>query len=167
MLSRFIYKKHTHIYISSPPLLDVMIVGAFLQSPGLPLLWRRVIAVVVQQEGPHLATDGWVDTTEEDGLAERVEGEQKGQTGGTQWGITSNVRTYQTVCKHDVQTAVLITQPTADVLQDAAKLKPKTEKTNTVWSACPVKNSALLFLYECVYRGNVLGHSLTATESFQ
>lgn len=47
-----------------------MIVGAFLQSPGLPLLGAGVIAVVVQQEGPHLATDGWVDTTEEDGLVE-------------------------------------------------------------------------------------------------
>lgn len=47
-----------------------MIVGALLQSPGLPLLGGGVVAVVVQKEGPHLATDGWVDTTEEDGLAE-------------------------------------------------------------------------------------------------
>ena len=48
-----------------------MIVGAFLQPPGLPLLRAGVVVVVVQQEGPHLATDGWVDTAEEDGLAER------------------------------------------------------------------------------------------------
>lgn len=47
-----------------------MIVGAFLQPPGLPLLGGGVIAVVVQKEGPHLATDGWVDTTKEDGLTE-------------------------------------------------------------------------------------------------
>lgn len=47
-----------------------MIVGAFLQPPGLPLLGGGVVAVVVQQEGPHLTTDGWVDTTEEDGLVE-------------------------------------------------------------------------------------------------
>lgn len=62
---------HTYIFLSpgvSPPLLDVVVVGAFLESPGLPLLGRGVIAVVVQQEGPHLATDGWVDTTEKYGL---------------------------------------------------------------------------------------------------
>lgn len=46
-----------------------MIVSAFLQPPGLPLLRGGVIAVVMQKEGPHLATDGWVNTTEEDGLA--------------------------------------------------------------------------------------------------
>lgn len=45
-----------------------MIVGAFLQSPGLPLLRSGVVAVVVEQEGPHLATDRWVNATEEDGL---------------------------------------------------------------------------------------------------
>lgn len=81
--------------ISSPPsLLDVMVVGAFLQPPGLSLLGGGVIAVVVQQEGPHLATDGWVDTTEEDGLVESGRRTNavitKGQTGGTQGGITSN-----------------------------------------------------------------------------
>lgn len=47
-----------------------MIVGTFLKPPGLPLLRGGVIAVIVQQEGPHLATDGWIDATEEDGLAE-------------------------------------------------------------------------------------------------
>lgn len=46
-----------------------MIVGAFLQPPGLPLLRGGVIAVVVQKEGPHLTTDGWVDATKENGLA--------------------------------------------------------------------------------------------------
>lgn len=47
-----------------------MIVGAFLQPPRLPLLGAGVVAVVVEQEGPHLATDGWVNTAEEDGLWE-------------------------------------------------------------------------------------------------
>lgn len=51
-----------------------MIVGAFLQPPGLPLLRGGVVAVVVQQEGPHLAADGWVDATEEDRLGKEVGG---------------------------------------------------------------------------------------------
>lgn len=45
-----------------------MILGALLHSPSLPLLGGRVVAVVVQQKGPHLTTDGWVDSTEKDGL---------------------------------------------------------------------------------------------------
>lgn len=49
-----------------------MIVGAFLQPPGLPLLRGGVVAVVVQQEGPHLAADGRVDTAEEDRLGKGV-----------------------------------------------------------------------------------------------
>lgn len=53
-----------------------MIVGAFLQPPGLPLLRSGVVAVVVQQEGPHFAADGWVDATEEDRLGKEV-GEEK------------------------------------------------------------------------------------------
>lgn len=64
-----------HVSFSSrdqPPLLDVMIVGALLQSPGLPLLGGGVVAVVVQQEGPHLAADGGVDPAEEDGLVKRA-----------------------------------------------------------------------------------------------
>lgn len=51
-----------------------MIVGAFLQPPGLPLLRGGVVAVVVQQEGPDLAADGWVDATEEDRLGKEVGG---------------------------------------------------------------------------------------------
>lgn len=53
-----------------------MIVGAFLQPPGLPLLRGRVVAVVVQQEGPHLAADGWVDATEEDRLGKEMGGKK-------------------------------------------------------------------------------------------
>lgn len=45
-----------------------MIVGAFLQPPSLPLLRGGVVAVVVQEEGPHLTADGRVDTTKEDRL---------------------------------------------------------------------------------------------------
>lgn len=58
-------------FCSVPPLLDVVVVGAFLQPPGLPLLRGGVIAVVVQEERPDLPADGRVDPTEENGLRER------------------------------------------------------------------------------------------------
>lgn len=54
-----------------------MIVGAFLQPPSFPLLRGGVVAVVVQKEGPHLTTDGRVDTAKEDRLGK---GEKKGAT---------------------------------------------------------------------------------------
>ncbi|TNN66164.1 hypothetical protein EYF80_023642 [Liparis tanakae] len=52
------------------------------QSPGLPLLRGGVGAVIVQQEGPHLAADGWVDTAEEDGLAGSGSARQGGPLDG-------------------------------------------------------------------------------------
>lgn len=130
---------------SSPPLLDVLIVGAFLQSPGLPLLGAGVIAVVVQQEGPHLATDGWVNTTKEDGLVDsrrwanilRTKGVfsniQRANRGGIQWGITFAVlrncvnlyanKTCKRLCRYtplwpDHSECIL-----SGVLQNDAKLK--------------------------------------------
>ena len=54
-----------------PALLHVVVVRPLLQPPGLALLGGGVTAVVAEQEGPHLASDGWVDTTEEDGLEAR------------------------------------------------------------------------------------------------
>lgn len=66
------------LYLSVPPLLDVLVVGAFLQPPGLSLLRGGVIAVVVQEERPDLPADGRVDPAEENGLSERKRKRERG-----------------------------------------------------------------------------------------
>lgn len=90
-----------------------MIVRALLQPPGLPLLRGGVVAVVVQQEGPHLATDGWVDTAEKDGLVRNGRGTNALSTKGAfrgQTRATADNCEKSSVCKHDVQTAAKVTQ---------------------------------------------------------
>lgn len=53
-----------------PFLLDLKVFFPLLYSQRLPLFRGGLIAVVVQQEGPHLPTDGNINPTEENGLEE-------------------------------------------------------------------------------------------------
>lgn len=53
-----------------PFLLDLKVFFPLLYSQCLPLFRGGLIAVVVQQEGPHLPTDGNINPTEENGLEE-------------------------------------------------------------------------------------------------
>lgn len=64
---------------SPPPLLDLLVLRAFLLPPGLPLRRVGAPAVVAQQEGPHLASDGRVHPPEKHGLSAR--GNDPGHSG--------------------------------------------------------------------------------------
>lgn len=139
------FSTNTHLFLSlcsSPPLLDVVVVGTFLQPPGLPLLRGGVIAVVVQQEGPHLATDGWVNATEEDGLA-----------ASKQTTVNAKRSNRGCCCGQGEQTVHA-------VLQNAAQPNLLEEK-QTLYNVHVQQKQSSSILRKC------LGHSLTATESFR
>lgn len=116
--------------------------GTFLQPPGLPLLRGGVIAVVVQQEGPHLATDGRVNTAEEDGLAE-----------SKQTAVSAKRSNRGCCCGRGEQTVHM-------VLQNAAQPNLLEEK-QTLHTVHVQQKQSFSVLRKC------LGHSLTATESFR
>lgn len=53
-----------------PFLLDLKVFFPLLQPQCLPLFRGGLVAVVVQQKGPHLPTDGNINPTKENGLEE-------------------------------------------------------------------------------------------------
>lgn len=161
-----------YLLVSPPPLLYVVIVGAFLQSPGLPLLGGGVVAVVVQQEGPHLTTDRWVNTTEEDSLMRSGMWTNTVSTKGVFSDAGHTVRDHfqQMLNSENISYYMQITHAQSFVKNKACTQLSHYQKllqmlqnrnTNTVLAACPAKkkkekNSAVLFLHFCVYWGNVL-----------
>lgn len=182
-------KVHIYLFISAcfpPSLLDVMIVSAFLQSPGLPLLGGGVIAVVMQQEGPHLATDGWVNSTKEDSL---MSSERWTNTVSTK-GVFSNVhrangghtvrdhfkidtelsehiipyanKTCTVFCRWQSMHSA-ITLPNA--VANGAKQKPHKQTQTLFYLHVQQKRCCFVSAFVCLLR-KCLEQSLTATDSF-